>query len=67
MFNTLNSPIPDTLHDWFVSKEFVNNRTGYVYFGVASIKMADLTVPVPIIDESTCQDSGIDKQVQNIK
>ena len=53
----------DTLHDWFVTKEFVNNRTGFFYLGVASIKMADIKVPVPLIDESKCEDSGIDKQV----
>ena len=55
--------IQDNFYDWFISKEFVNNRTGDVFVGVASIKMADVTKPVPITDEATCEESGIMSQV----
>ena len=46
-----------------MTKEFVNNRTGDFFLGIVSIKMADQKLAVPITDEATCEDSGIDKQV----
>lgn len=56
----------DNFQDWFISKEFVNNRTGDVFVGVVSIKMADVTKTVPITDEVTCEESGIMSQVAKI-
>jgi hypothetical protein len=55
--------VSGNFYDWFLSKEFVNNRTGSFYVGLVSIKMADLKAAIQITDEETCENSGLDKLV----
>ena len=51
-------------YDWFVTKEFINNKTGNFYIGMVSLKLANPTDRLLDSDEASCADSGIMNKVK---